>query len=427
MPLKIYIDPGFSCRKIIAYVFGLIAINKNIDIVFVDEEGLGDLKITSGSESDFFISRFFYEKLLQGKYGYEFHFSAECLIRDEDGNEDLISTIFYCMNSIQEYNASSDDELGRFQYRNSYQHKYNNVLQNHVQKLIDKVCSHPKINSLTKARRRSKIFLTHDIDNIHGAWKEDGFNALKKMQPGKLFAVLMNEALGKPDWLNMDKIRRIEDEQGFRSVFYWLLYKDKWNADYDFKSKDVQLNFVACNKNGWEGGLHKSLRPISFEEELERIGVPVNGNRYHYLNFKLPEGYGEIEKAQLKLDTSLGFFEQWGFRNSYGIPFMPYNLKEDRVYDLIEVPMQVMDRSFFTRQIPVAEVKKTLIDWFETNKHDCIFSINFHNNFFSEMKYNGYIDLYKSLLEYFRESGFEPTTQTELINEFYRPDKFITN
>ncbi|MCX6275789.1 MAG: hypothetical protein NTV09_11350 [Bacteroidetes bacterium] len=424
MSLRIFIDPSLSSFREVRYVFQIISGNKNIDIAFVHDGSNSDFKITPGPESDFAVSSAFYEKIRHGKFNFEEHFINGCLIRDENGKEDLISTIFYCINSLQEYQSASDDGLGRFQYKNSYQYKYKNVLVNIVQELIDRICEHPRLKDISKRNRKSKIFLTHDIDSIHGSWKEDGFHALKKLQPGKFLSVMLNAAIGRPDWLNMDKVMKIEDENGFRSTFYWLLYKDKRNADYHFKSRSIQNQVAMIQKNGWENGLHKSLHSTSFREEIAELGVDTNGNRFHYLNFKLPEGYSVIEGSGLKLDTSLGFTEHWGFRNSYGLPFMPYCLAEARVHDFIEVPMQVMDRTFFTKRIPVSEIKKELIDWFEKNRYNAVFSINFHNNFFSELKYAGYAELYKSLLSYFRESGFEPTTQKELVNEFYRPEKF---
>lgn len=424
MSLKIFIDLSLPSQKEIRYVFWVISVNKNIEVDFVTDESAADLRITGGPESDFYISQNFYKKLREENFDFNSHFQDDCIIRGENGNEDLISTIFYCVNSLQEYKAASDDRLGRFQYRNSYQNKFGNIRDNHVQKIIDRLCEHPRLKTAAGGTRRSRIFLTHDIDSIHGAWKEDGFHALKNMKPGKFFSLMLNEALGKPDWLNMDKIMKIEDEKGFRSTFYWLLHKDKQNADYYFQSTEVQQQFSEILVKGWENGLHKSMHSSSFRKELEWLGVETSGNRFHYLRFKLPAGYAEIETAGLKLDTSLGFSEQWGFRNSYGLPFMPYDLLRGCVYNFVEVPMQVMDRTFFSAGIPVSEIKKELTDWFDKNRFNSVFSINFHNNFFSDLKYDGYVELYKSLLSYFRDSGFEPTTQRELVNEFCKPEKY---
>src|SRR5689334_2757374 len=195
MPLRIYIDPALTYRNKLRYVFDLIAVNKKISIDIVDDSQ-ADLKITSGASSDFFISQNFYRKLDERKFKFDYHFSQDCMVRDEEGREDLLSTIFYCVNSVQEYDVPSEDVLGRFEFRQSFQAKFNLQKENYVQQLIDRVCEHPRIRQLPLQQRKSKVFLTHDIDSIHGAWMEDGFYAFKKLKFGKLFNVLLNEALG---------------------------------------------------------------------------------------------------------------------------------------------------------------------------------------------------------------------------------------
>lgn len=424
MAVKIYIEQNQPFSKAVQYVFTLIAENKNIQFDFVKAVPDAAIRVTSDASGDFIPSKKFYQKLEEKKFSYSEHFDSDCVVKGENGNPDLLSTIFYCVNSIQEMGASVTDEFGRFSYAQSYQASYGNISINYVQELIDRICIHRVLAHELKPARKSKLFLSHDIDTVYGAWKEDGFFAAKKMQLGKMFSLMLRQAMDKPDWLNMDRIMKIESGFDFTSTFYWLLYKDGQNSDYDYKSEKIQRQVSAIANSRWENGLHKSLRKASFREELDRLGVKTEGNRFHYLHFTVPDGYAKIEASGLKLDTSLGFSEQWGFRNSYGLPFMPFSLEKNKVFDMIEVPMQVMDRTFFSRKIPVTEVKKLLIDWFEKNKFNCVFALNFHNNFFSDFKYGGYTELYKSLLSYFRESGIESMSQRELIREFYRPEKY---
>ena len=75
--------------------------------------------------------------------------------------------------------------------------------------------------------------------------------------------------------------------------------------------------------------------------------------------------------AVLKVDCSLGFAETPGFRNSYGQPFLPYNLSEDRPYRFVEVPLNIMDGTFQRyMKVPVKETATRVIDFFEKNKYD---------------------------------------------------------
>ena len=101
---------------------------------------------------------------------------------------------------------------------------------------------------------------------------------------------------------------------------------------------------------------------------------------------------------------------------------MPFNLKQNRVYDLIEVPMNVMDGNFFYQGKTVAQAEKSLIEWLDNNNENAVITINFHNNFFDDMLYAGYDKLYVSLLRYFKEEGLTCMTQNGLIAEFYKPE-----
>lgn len=425
MALNVYVNAEDVNAGVIKYTFATICFNKSVECTFVDSNSLAQITIGISAEDTIRVSKNFFTQLQQGTFSNTEVLNANGLITCNDGATDYLSTIYYYINSLQEYNSSEVDELGRFKYKASLQYKWNCVDQNKVQLLINEFWnSIPQLAQTETSRRNSTVFLTHDIDSIYGAIKEDGFYALKNLQIGAIFRLMMNTAMSRPDWLNMDKIMAIEDEYGFRSTFYWLLIKGAENSDYNFKSELVQSAFKNVKQKGWENGLHKSMGGKTFAEEMSIYSRTPNGNRFHYLKFALPQGYDEIEQSKIPLDTSLGFSEVLGFRNSYGLPFMPYNLKQNRVYNFVEVPQLIMDRTFFREKKSVAEIKKQLIDFFEANNYNTVFTINWHNNFFTHLKYGGYLQLYKDILAYFRDNNTAGITQSELIKEYYKPELY---
>jgi hypothetical protein len=265
--------------------------------------------------------------------------------------------------------------------------------------------------------------LSHDIDTVFGAIKEDGFNVLKKGRFDLFLKMLLNVAMGKPEWLNMDKIMKLESAYDCKSTFYWIVNKGnidaiQKNADYDFQSSQIQNHFKKVNEDGFDNGLHKSLSPETFDSELQKFGSKPLGNRYHYLKFNLPDGYSQIENAGIALDASLGFSEQWGFRNSYGLPFNPYNFEKKSHYNFVEVPLNVMDRTFFSRRMNLKVVENDIFTFFDSNKQNAVLSILWHNNFFTEYKYSGYLSLYKKILAYIKENNFGTITPLEIINKY---------
>lgn len=405
------------------YTLRLVFFNKGLEADFLTQPG--DALTVGFSGSDIVLSRRFFDLLRQNVFNHESHLAADGTVKNEAGEIDYLSTIFYLTNSLQEYYHPNTDQHGRFRYSESIQYKLGNVKENVVQLLIDALFSkHPKLLNLPTTKRASKIFLTHDLDSFYGYKGEDGLYALKNMKLDKVLQIMWSILWWKPEWMNMDQIMKLEDEYSYRSTFYWLLKKDKLNSDYDFPSAKVQKQFKLIEEQGWENGLHKSIGDSIFKEEIGIFGSQPEGNRYHFLKYQIPTGYATLEANGIKLDTTLGYTESMGFRNSYGLPFMPFNLKEKRVFNLVEVPQLVMDRTFFRDRLPVTEIKREIISLFENNKSNCVFTINWHNNFFTGLKYNGYLPLYRDLLIYFKENGVQHTTQKDILNEYYQPALF---
>ena len=424
MSLKIHIANDLSGRHIIHYTLQLIAANKGIEFAYTSQAADSGLQITADLSSQLPLCLPFYQNLTAQNFaGIKALAGDNYLFHAEGGQRDYLASIFYLVNCIQEYGEEKTDKYGRYPYMESVQKKLGFYHQNIVQQLIDEFLSgHPVLSRLTPTKRKSTFFLTHDIDTIYGAKNQNGHYALKNHQYFKIPGLLWNHYFSVPNWLNMDKIMAIEEQYGAVSSFYWLVHKDKQNADYRIHTPLTRGMLKLIRDKGFGIGLHKSLRDTSFTEEVELLGMPVNGQRYHFLKFNLPRAWEDLEKAGLKLDTSLGFSEDFGFRNSYGLPFMPFNLKKNKVYDLLEVPMNVMDGNFFYQGKTLAQAENALIDWLDKNKENAVITINFHNNFFDDMLYAGYDKLYITLLKYFEQAGMKSMAQKDLIAEFHKPD-----
>jgi hypothetical protein len=399
----------------IRYVLSLWGQNAGCPIAWNDQAS--DDTITIGFSNECLFP------LTEGlrKNVYQLQLNSSGYIELANGQPDFITTVFYLVNSLQEYNNPHPNALGRFQYKESYQHRLGNVKSNVVQKCLDEISKKIRVPLRSVDTR---FFLTHDIDMVHGALLEDGFHVIKKGRLDLFFKFLFNVAMHKPDWLNIDKILALESEYDCKSVFYWIVNKGiinarERNADYDFKSKKIQQAFALVNQYGNENGIHKSISAENFDREIEKYGSLPIGNRYHYLKFNLPDGYQKIEAAHLKLDASLGFAEEIGFRNSYGLPFQPYNIEKRKPFNFIEAPLHVMDRTFYQyKKSDLSEAEKELFEFFEKNRYNCVLSILWHNNFFTNYKFKGYLALYKKILSYIKENRFQTLGQQEIVDQY---------
>lgn len=353
------------------------------------------------------------------------NFTKDGFLMLESGDKDHLSTAFYLLSLAQELDGSKKDDFGRFPYSDSYQKHFNVVSENRVQQCFQSILSSSsKLSSLKKPNARTKIFISHDVDFINGALVQDGFHALKKLNIPAIAQIIFSNLLVNPQWLNMDKIMKIESEYEFRSTFYWLVNKGLSkegikNADYTFRSKKVQTQLQLVSASGWENGLHKSISDDSFKTEIEKLNFIPTGNRYHFLKFRPHTDFELINSAGLKFDTSLGFAEEIGFRNNYGLPYKPFNFKTKAAYDFVECPLHIMDttlRSYQKQDSSSAYNKIT--SFIEKNSENAILSLLWHNNYFTPYKFGDYLTLYKKLLGYFKENDFQCITQSQIIEKY---------
>jgi hypothetical protein len=413
--MKIHIHRSLSdVVPELTYILKLLAKNKqtSIETALEDDQTIPSIGV-EGSGSTIEISPAFVDLSLRAT-----KLNADGFFELENRKPDYLSTAFFCVTAMQEFEDKDHDRLQRFQYKNSYQFAIDNIKKNTVQICFDKIAEALKIKA---APFVSTFFLSHDIDTIGGALLEDGFNVAKKGRIDLLLKLIFHVATGRPDWFNIDKILKIESEYDCRSTFFWIVNRGKVgrdeNADYTFSSNRIQSSLLAVMAHGSENGLHKSLSHESMIQEVKKYGTLPVANRYHYLKFNLPQGFEAVEEAGIKLDASLGFSEQMGFRNNYGLPFNPFNFKTREPFSFVEAPLHIMDRTFFHKGLAPSEIEKEIFAFFEDHRENCVLSILWHNNFFSEYKYKGYLPLYKKILAYIRENS-KTITQTEIIEKF---------
>lgn len=343
-----------------------------------------------------------------------------------EGKTDYLLTAFYLVNSLQEYQAEAKDEVGRYPYSQSFQHKYGCVTDNLVRSLFHEFLSENFGFILAQQKdQRSSFFLSHDIDSVYGALYQDGLYALKKGRVDVLLKLLCHVVIQKPDWLNMDQIVSLESEYGVKSTFFWLVNKGRINermvnADYDIAGATMKKQLDRIEAHGFENGLHKSISEDSYDREIEKLGRPTQINRNHYLRLSLPEHYDLIEASGLKVDCSLGFAEHYGFRNSLAIPFRPFDLVHQKPYGFLEVPLTVMDGTFQRyMKLSPEESSERIIAFLEKHKYNALISVLWHNHFFNSYKFGGNLKPYITILKYMKESNLRSVGEQELLHLFY--------
>lgn len=420
--MKIYIKKNAIYYSPILYVLKVIEKNRSIHFTVIDSADKAHIIWDDGNENSENISLNFYNYIAGNrsnlKHGNFFDSSLE--IKDANGKEDIIATIFYMVNCLQEIEPSENelDHYGRFKYTASYQSKFENIQNNLVEQFIDRFCEKHKIIA---DKHESTFFISHDIDTIYGSLLQDGFWALKKMKIGVLLNLIAFELSRKPHWRNIDKIIKINSEYDIRSTFFWLVNNGKGlqdikNSDYNITKEHDLLKLVDQSNN--TNGLHKSCSTMTIDAELKKLDIKTSYNRYHFLNFLPHRDWKKISNSKLNFDCSLGFAEQYGFRNSYGKAFQPFDIDENKPYDFVEAPLNFMDGTFHKyMKVPTNEIGNKIINFYEDNSQNCDLSLLWHNTYFTNYKYNSFIDEYKKIITFIYESKIDCVSPKELVEK----------
>ncbi|GAB4375097.1 MAG: polysaccharide deacetylase family protein [Salibacteraceae bacterium] len=344
--------------------------------------------------------------------------------------ENRLAMLTWLINYTQEYGDYQGDELGRFPYNRSWQFAHENNCGNLVLSLFEQWLTVFTGGRLKIESAPSRVFVSHDIDSVNGAWIYDGFYALKRGKIDRLLRLIVNQMVGRPDWLNMSRIMDVNDEYGVKSTFFWIVENQKTkvgqrvlkNADYDLGSARMRSVLAEIKNRKFENGLHKSVCHNSLTTELSKLrkhNVEVIANRNHFLKLRIPDHFEDVDQAQLPLDFSLGFAEQYGYRNSYALPFKPYNFRIGQPTNCLFVPLTVMDTTNWTyRKQPMAAMKTEIIDLMDAHRQNALISILWHNNYFTDLKFNGYLEVYKLILDYCRQNRILPITQGEILEKY---------
>lgn len=259
--------------------------------------------------------------------------------------------------------------------------------------------------------------LTHDVDvpfkyNLMGVLIElkKSFLMLARFRISEFIKInlyILNYLLSKKDpYLQFDKIMTIEKKFNYKSTFYFFSKRQhKLDPDYEVSKLDDIIQKLI--KNNFEIGLHGSYtsfknieKLISEKKILENlIHKKLAGIRQHFLNFEYPKTWIAQNKAGFIYDSTFGYKDNIGSVNGLFFPFYVY--VENRISNLIEIPLIVMDGAFFSvKKINCWTTFKKFLD--KIIACDGLISLNWHQRVFFDKDFRGWGNLYFDILNYLK-------------------------
>lgn len=363
---------------------------------------------------------------------------------------DLISSSFYLISGLQEYNSTKKDNFGRFPYEVSLQKKLgviNKPIVNYYFEIIINAINEWGIHKNIKIDKNIifknfGILLTHDVDKIDTFdYFEVGykFKQLLGIAPSqnKLVKRLKILLYYFFNWLNIfnrknfhwdfGQIRRTEKKYNFNSVFFFL-QKDILHADsyYHYSDKRIKSLFHSLHNDNCEIALHGTVNSAKSLDSMKKIlenlksesPQDIFGIRQHRLIFENTLTSQLQEKAGLRYDTTIGFAEHEGFRNSFCFPYRIFDHENDKMLNIWEFPLIAMDTTLFKyRNLNIEDALNKINNLIsEIIKFNGLFTFLWHNGFQVDADINGINLFYEMLLKSLKEKNGEGILGNKLLN-----------
>ena len=295
-----------------------------------------------------------------------------------------------------------------------------------IKTAIREFCSRQNIDFKEKVLwpdHEFSFFLTHDVDRID-KWTfmeiKRRFKMLIRSGFSKhwkyLFEALINFKSGNNSHWNFEWMKSLEQKWGINSTWFFLPQGHKQiDAYYSFDEPRIQKLAKYLQESGDQIGLHGTFNSREdfdiMRDNLEQVkklsGRAIASSRQHWLSFKYPTTLQILERLGIMYDSSWGFAEHYGWRNSYCLPFRPYDLVNDRMMDIWEIPLNAMDITFFQYMGLTREQVKNAFEEMVNicKKYKGIFVLLRHNGFLEESVHPGVTGFYEEVLDIILENN----------------------
>jgi hypothetical protein len=338
-------------------------------------------------------------------------------------NVDIIATTFFMLSRWEETLVTVRDEHDRFPATASVAYKQGFLDRPIVDEyaLILREWIKVLLPDWKPKRQLFSIKLSHDIDHIRRfrslfqLIRILGGDVIKRFSPTlalengldaiNQFGKNRGSYLSNIYWL-AELSRRCGLEN---SAFYFMTDgPDRVGAGYNLDDPLLQPVFDNLYDNNFEIGLHPGydtyddpIRLAAEKDQLESVsGRWVKGGRQHFLRFKVPDTWRHWEQVGMEYDSTVGYADHEGFRCGTCHPFKPFDIEQNRVINLTEIPLIVMDGTLCDyRDMSPEQGMKRILGLAEKCKQvEGVFTLLWHNSSF-QGRWRGWAPMYQNVIK----------------------------
>ncbi len=327
---------------------------------------------------------------------------------------DLIASAFFWLSGWQEASTAERDEHGRFPYRASVQaalgcadvpvvDHYREILAEQLDALG------VPVRHWSWQGRPWAVALTHDVDLLRKRRLGTLARAVVRRDGRRGAAVRQALTAPNPRRTSLARMAGAERRRGVGATYFFkTAARGPWDVPYSTRSPWLRRFVGRLQAGGFEVGLHPSYfahdHAGHLAEERDRLealtGVPPSAVRQHFLRWDAATPRLQ-QAAGFRLDSTLGFARQPGFRRGTCFPFPLFDLRANAPLGLWELPLTVMDTALFTHLglAPAAAERRILGLLAACRRVGGVCVLLWHNTLYDEVDFPGQAAVFERTLD----------------------------
>jgi hypothetical protein len=296
-----------------------------------------------------------------------------------DGDADWLGEIFEWISASHENAVEASDSVGRIPFGATLHGKYAltpevpyaavamHVLNLRIREVVGGGWPQAPVRPWA-GEPRWVVAATHDVDFLHVSIPGTLWRYVKNLMIGcvvyrspRLVGSVLRHAAGAlfggPSLFTC--LKRLREEEARRGITSTFLFQCRRghprDANYDLAHPRVIDAMQEIAESGGEVGVHGTYTSLDapgrlLEEfrRLAQLGFRPIGNRQHWLRYRDSSLLEELVEAGAWYDGTAGYSERPGFRQGMCSPFPPYDFKRERAFELLELPLAIMDGAVYS-------------------------------------------------------------------------------
>jgi peptidoglycan/xylan/chitin deacetylase (PgdA/CDA1 family) len=325
-------------------------------------------------------------KILKDFEGLPIFFGGKEIIEDSEGiiiDIDILGSIFFMLSRIEELDITKVDEHQRFSAKESIAYKLGFLDRPIVDEYVELLWSMMKYlwPELKRKEATTEIIVGCDVDTPFDCSSVSISKLIRPLVGDLIKRRNLNQALTRvrryfsfhreleinknlDPFYTFDYYMDVVEKAGLKATFFFIPdSKQPMNGCYDLEDKKILLLIKKITSRGHSIGLHGSYQSYSDRDillngkeklysVLNSIGIsePLIKNRQHYLRWDVKTTPDLLEEAGVDIDYSGGYADHAGFRYGTSKEFNLWSWEQNRMLNVIEQPLVIMECSIFDYQ-----------------------------------------------------------------------------